>query len=288
MKQLLIFLCFFQFVLAATGTINVFSDDKDAEIFIDNTLIAKQQVIKHELEAGEHRLQVKKNNKIYKSEIVTIIAGQTKTIVADNFVDFKTDVPNRGALDVEGSRVRESRGNIGIGLFAGSPSSGLSLRYWPWRNLGFQVIGLATDADVYKVSGSGARVLFAFRDSIFNSSTFTPYAAIGTGRTLYRSADAAGNILSSTTEFSIGVEMLLLDPYKTAPIQVSVGEADDLLTGLLKTLFIPLGSAFLQNAHLLLEAGIENQFDQTYANEEKPTTKRKVQLKFAGGFHFYF
>jgi hypothetical protein len=288
MKPLLVFLCICQFLLAATGTINVFSDDQAAEIFIDNTFIAKQQVIKYPLEAGEHRLQVKKNNKVYKSEIVTIEADKTKTIVADNFVEFKTDVPNRGSLDVEGERVRESRGNIGIGLTAGSPSSGLSLRYWPWRNIGFQLIGLATDTDTYKVSGSGLRLLFAFRDSIFNSSTFTPYAAIGTGRTLYRSADAEGNILSTTTELSLGVEMLLMDPYKTAPIQVSVGENDDLASGLLKTLFIPLGSAFLQNAHLSLEAGIENQFEQIYAHEEKPTTKRKVQLKFAGGFHFYF
>lgn len=286
-KIILLCACLAGTLFAATGTLNVFSDDKDAEIFIDNSFVAKQQILKHPLEEGEHRLQVKKNTKIYRSEIVTIAAGKTKTIVADNFVDYKTDVPNRGALDVEGSRVRESRGNVGLGLAAGSPSSGLSIRYWPWTNIGFQLTGIATDYEGYKMSGSGARILFGFRDSIFNSSTLTPYAALGIGKTLYRSPDPEGNILSTTTEVGIGIEFRVMDPYKTQPIQVAIGAEDDLAASLLKTACIPLGSAFLQTAHIFLEAGLENVFDKVYANE-RPNTQRKNQIKFAGGFHYYF
>lgn len=287
MKKIVLLLCFCQLLLATTGNLNVFTDDKDAEIFIDNSFVAKQQLIKHPLEEGEHRLQVKKNSKVYKSELITIEAGKTKTIVADNFVDYKTDVPNRGALDVEGARVRESRGNIGIGLFAGSPSSGLSLRYWPWTNIGFQITGLAMENEGYKTSGSAARVLFGFRDSVFNSSTLTPYLAVGTGKTLYRTAGSEGNLLSTTTEIGLGIEMMILDPYKAQPVQVAVGEDDDLLAGLLKIGCIPLGYAFLQTAYFSFEAGLENIFDTNYDNEN-PTTKRKYQLKFAGGFHYYF
>lgn len=271
----------------ANGFLNVFTDDKDAEIYVNNSMVAKQQLLKHELEEGEHRLQVKKNGKVYKSELVTIVAGKTKTIVADNFVDYKTDVPNRGAIDVEGARVRETRGNIGMGLWGGSPSAGLSLRYWPWNNFGLQIMGLAMESNGYKTSGSGARILFGFRDSVFNSSTLTPYLALGAGKTLYRTAGSEGNLLSNTTEIGLGIEMMILDPYKTPPVQVSVGENDDLLTGLLKVGCIPLSMAFLQTAHFSLEAGLENVFDINYDNE-KPTTKRKYQLKFAGGFHYYF
>lgn len=287
MKKVLFLLCLFYTLYAATGTLNVFTDDKDAEIYIDNSLIAKQQVIKHPLEEGEHRLQVKKNGKVYKSELVTIEAGKTKTIVADNFVDFKTAVPNRGALDVEGARVRETRGNTGLGLFVGSPSSGLSIRYWPWTHVGFQVMAMAHDKDGYKISGSGARVLLGFRDSIFNSSTLTPYLALGTGKTLYRTAGSEGNLLSSTTEIGLGVEMLLMDPYHPPSLNITIGENDDAYSGLLKVGCLALGLAFLQTAHFSLEAGFENVFDINYDNE-KPTTKRRYQLKFAGGFHYYF
>ena len=286
-KTILLLLCVAQALFAVTGNLNVFTDDANAEIYIDNGFVAKQQILKYPLEEGEHRLQVKKNTKVYRSELVTIEAGKTKSIVADNFVDYKTDVPNRGALDVEGSRVRESRGNVGIGLAAGSPSSGLSIRYWPWTNIGFQLTGMASDYSGYKMAGSGARILFGFRDSVFNSSTLTPYAAIGSGKTLYRAPDPEGNILSTTTEVGIGIEFRIMDPYKTQPVQVAIGADDDLAASLLKTACIPLGSAFLQTAHIFLEAGLENVFDKVYANE-RPNTQRKNQIKFAGGFHYYF
>jgi hypothetical protein len=205
-------------LLSADGQLNVFTGDRDAEVFIDGQFIAKEQVLKQALQSGTHYLQVKKNGNILKSRVVEIQDDKLETVVLEDFVDYKTNVPSRGSLDVETLRVRETRGNLAFGVFGGSPASGLSLKWWPLEKVGLQAVGFANNNNIAHDTRVGGRLLLALNESVYQSSTYTIYLAWGLGRSALLFIDAADGESATydLQELAFGLEFRVADFFQTS------------------------------------------------------------------------
>lgn len=296
MKKLLLLLLLLT-CLFAEGNLNVFTSDKDAEIFIDGKQIGKEQVLKHPLQAGTHYLQIKKNSKVLRSQTVEIYDNKTETVVLDDFVDYRTDVPSRGSLDVEAMRVRETRGNVAFGLYGGSPASGLSLKWWPWEKIGLQAIGYVNNFDGNRDTRYGARLLWALNESVFNKDTFTTYLALGAGRsTLFNMTDDEKNEIYDLTELAFGIEFKLQDFFKsnTSPVGVATNTAvvidineDNVVPMLALSAGALLLDAFSRFVHLSGEVGVERIYTRYFLSNEEPSSER-INIKVSGGLHIYF
>jgi hypothetical protein len=260
------------------GKLSVFTDVKEAEIYVDSAKIGQENVVGYSLSTGEHYLKVMyKGNKAY-AEIVNIIEGQTKTVVVDNFVDFKTNAPSRGAVDKEAARLRETRGNMCFGAFGSSPASGLSYKWWVFDKFGFQVVGFAQNLDSNKKDDTfGYRILFGFADKVYQEDTITAYAALGRGRGSYIDREnGVDNVFFDTTEGAFGLELKLA---KDVSIPNINGDVMSILMQLM-TLGI------LNTCYVSLELGAESRY-VIYGD----TTRRPDNLtymKVSGGLHYYF
>ena len=73
------------YITTLAEPLNIFSNDKDIEIYINKKFIAIQQLINYDLPAGSYLLEIKGDN-LLQSEVIFIEKDQTKTISLDNFV----------------------------------------------------------------------------------------------------------------------------------------------------------------------------------------------------------
>jgi hypothetical protein len=194
----------------AMGKLNVFTDIKGTEIFVDGKLAGEEQVVGYSLPVGEHYVQVKYQGKTSYAKMVSISEGRTSTITSDNFVDIRTSTPSRGAVDTEAARLREYRGNAGFGYFGTSPMSGLSVKWWALGNIGIQGIAFtSTYSDYYDTSCAG-RLLVGFPQKIFAEEVMDAYMALGYGRSWHSDkGNSANNIYGETTSISFGIEVKL-------------------------------------------------------------------------------
>ncbi|GBR76424.1 hypothetical protein NO2_0969 [Candidatus Termititenax persephonae] len=280
-------------MLLAAGQVNIFTGDSAAEIFIDGQFIAKEQVVQHPLSAGTHYLQVKKNNAVFKSRTIETQDGQTETIVLDDFVDYKTNVPSRGSLEMEALRVRETRGNMAFGWHGGSPASGLSLKWWPGEKLGLQAVGYANKFDDNQDTRAGGRLLFSLNESVFQNSTFTTYLALGVGRSaLLNTVDENKNETYDLLEAALGLEFKIADFFKndggTRTRQVVISNESSALNVLLAEFLIGLGEGILKMAHWSGEIGVERIFTRYFSPDADQPSSEVLRLKFSGGCHIYF
>jgi hypothetical protein len=279
-------------LLGADGQLNVFTGDKDAEVFVDGQFVAKEQILKHALQAGTHYLQVKKNGQVLKSRTVEIQDNKLETVVLEDFVDYKTNVPSRGSLDVEAMRVRETRGNLAFGLFGGSPASGLSLKWWPLERFGLQAIGFASNNNIATDTRSGGRLLFAFNESVYQSSTLTIYSALGAGRAALLYVDDADGESATydLQELVFGLEFRVADFFQTNNSEyrhIVIDKDTSALDILFVELMLGVGEFFLRTAHWNIEVGAERVFTRYFTGDAEPSTDY-FNLKFSGGCHIYF
>jgi len=274
--------------LWANGTLNVFTGDKDAEIFINGQLIAKEQVLQHSLPAGTHYIQIKKNNTVVRSRTVEVQDNKTETVVLDDFVDFRTNAASRGAIEVEAMRVREARGNIGLGLFGGSPASGLSLKWWPFERVGFQAIGYINNFDDNRDTRLGGRILLALNESVYMNGTHTLFLALGAGRsTLANGVDENKNVIYDLQELSVGIEYKVLDFFgkSESTNYLILAQSKDRDVDFLMWLLFVISDGLLRLGHIDLELGVEHT-GAYYPAADKTTDRTAV--KFSGGYHIYF
>ena len=279
-------------LLGADGQLNIFTGDKDAEVFIDGQFLAKEQILQHSLQSGTHYLQVKKNGQILKSRIVEIQDGKLETVVLEDFVEYKTNVPSRGSLDVEALRVRETRGNVAFGLFGGSPASGLSLKWWPLERVGLQAIGFANNNNIVRDTRAGGRLLFSFNESVYQSSTFTVYSALGIGRAalLFIDDGDGENATYDLQELVLGLEFRVADFFQTNSNErrhIIIDKDTSALNILLVELLLGVGEFFLRTAHWSIEIGAERTFTRYLTDSAEPSTDY-FNLKFSGGCHIYY
>ncbi|MGE4169940.1 MAG: hypothetical protein AB7F28_04395 [Candidatus Margulisiibacteriota bacterium] len=166
------------------GYLNVFTDLNDAVIVVDGQEVSKESVVKYRLGVGDHYVQVKLDNRVAYAKTIAINPNRTSTVVSDNFVDLKTNTPSRGAIDREARRLRESRGDIALGVMGATiPQPAASLKWWFTKNVGFQFQFLGempgNPAQLGVVSG---RLLVSPGDKVFGSDVVSMYAFAGGGQ----------------------------------------------------------------------------------------------------------
>jgi hypothetical protein len=234
---------------AGTGKLTVVTDlGNDATIFIDGTLVGQDSIQAYPLEAGEHYVTVSYRGKKAYAKMLTIADGEFKTITSAHFVDLRTSTPSRGAVDMEASRLRESRGNMAIGLYGLSPAGGLSWKWWFMEKVGVQLVGMLSNNGDLTNNQFGGRVLVHLADKVFNETTITAYVAVGSG--VWYATNENGNATNTLIgEGTLGVELGFLNLYWS------------------------------------LEAGVEKRME-THTNDE-PSTDR-TNMKASGGVHYYF
>lgn len=288
MRKFLVWFVLLIMFVRADGNLNVFTGDKTLDIYIDGQLAGQEQVLQYPLQAGVHYLQIKKNNETVRSRTVEIIDGRTETVVLDDFVDYKTNTASRGAIDMEAMRVRETRGNVGIGVYGGSPASGLSLKWWPWEKFGIQAIGYVNNFAGNRDTRLGGRLLYALNESVYKSSTFTTFLALGGGRsTLYNSIDMGKNEIYDLIEASVGIEFKVADFFSDEKIDRHwvISDSDDAGMVFLTEFLLGVGEGLLKFGHVDMEIGFESM--TTHFVEDDDYRDRQA-LKFSGGYHIYF
>ncbi|MFC1770882.1 hypothetical protein ACFLZV_03250 [Candidatus Margulisiibacteriota bacterium] len=191
------------------GVLNVFTDLPKAVVYVDSLAAGQESVVKLPLPIGEHYVQVKLDNKLVYAEKVIIKENRSTTVVSEHFVDIITKTPSRGAIDREAARLRESRGDFGLGvIYQTIPQPAASLKWWLFENIGFSALflGGVPGTDYHGVFGG--RLLLSPAAKIFQEDLLVGYLFGGAG--LYRKTDAlssSNNLKDSYyAEFGLGAE----------------------------------------------------------------------------------
>lgn len=198
------------------GLLNVVTGKPEAQIYIDGEFIAKNFVNSYPLESGEHYVRVEYAGKLMYAKMVQIYPDETKSITSENFVDIKTNVANRGAMDREAERLQETKGQVGIGLMAGTnfPASGISLKWMPLGFLGVQVSGMGgIKINDTTHSQAGLRLIYEFGKKVLWNSVFTGYIAPGVAWVdEANAADSTKSFKGLNAGVNLGLEWALFDP----------------------------------------------------------------------------
>jgi PEGA domain len=233
---------------AGYGKLTVVTDLPRSTIFIDGKNVGNDAIQAYPVEEGEHYVTVFYRGKKIYAKILKIYEGDFKTITSAHFVDFKTNVASRGAIDQEAARIRETRGNMAFGVFGSSPAQGLSWKWWFTEKLGIQTVGYLSSYDDKVNNQFGARILFHFADKVVNNAPFTAYLALGGGTAYYKDTNKADSTLIG--EGAFGIE-----------------------TGFL-------------NLYWSLELGMEKRVVTHTNNEDSDTVLNN--MKYSVGLHYYF
>ena len=239
--------------LAEKGYINVITDLPGAQIYIDGVRAGTEAVQNYEVDPGDHYVMVNYRGKKIYAKTHPVGSGEIRTIPTAHFVDFKTNVANRGAVDVEAARIRETRGNFGVGaqvsamLDTGS-LGGVSFKWWFLERFGLQAYGWLTDEHTYY----GGRLLYWLADKVAFNAPFSGYLYAGGGTDSYINKDNSDqNVSTAVSHGGFGVE------------------------------FSPLG---VNGLFLSLETGLEKRFSTGHNVDSQD----KTGMLFSGGLHLYF
>jgi hypothetical protein len=198
------------------GYLNVITGRPNANIFIDGEPVGNDFVKKYELSPGEHYIRVETNGQLIYAKMVTIVANEMRTITTENFVDIRTNTASRGAINREGRRLGETKGQFGLGIQWGEhyPAKGMSLKWLPQQFIGLQLtmIGKTAQDDTSEV---GIRGVFPLGTKIFSNTAMVGYSTVGFN---FRSDDT---LLGG----SVGVEFGFADPLY---FSIEVGVANGL------------------------------------------------------------
>ena len=193
---------------ADPGRLNVITDMPTAEIYVDGVLAGRDAIQNYEVDPGTHYVRVVYRNKTIYAKTHKVASGATVTVPTAHFVDFKTNVANRGAVDVEAARIRDTRGNFAIGAQGSLTTEtaslgGVSIKKWFGERVGLQAIGWLDNQRTY----SGGRVLFWIADKVVFNAPFSGYLYAGGGTDSYTDKDDAyNNIRTSVSNFGFGIE----------------------------------------------------------------------------------
>lgn len=241
--------------LFATAKINVVTDLPTSKIYIDGVFAGISSVQNHVVEAGERYVMVEYNGKKIFAKTYFLTDGEVKTIPTAHFVDFKTNVANRGAIDVEASRIRETRGDFAFGVQAGGNPyygsiGGLSLKKWFGERFGVQAFGLINPEEGGTKYQGGGRLLIWIADKVAFEAPFSGYIYLGGGGDNLIASDTEKNIKRSLTSGGLGVEFSLFG---------------------------------VNGLYTSLELGLEKQYLQ-----HNDYSEVKNGMLGSGGIHFYF
>jgi len=193
---------FFNF--ASAEILNVSNPDPHAVIYIDGQAIGVGSVSNYDVGVGSHLVRIEKEGLTLYSEIVEVEAGLVKTVNAENFVSIKTTIPNKGAKLAEAQRVRESKGDLGVGVLVSPFNSGFSCKYFFTNRWGAQV-SLWSESRVNEgFYNENIRGLYVISDTLFDKSPTSVYLFVGASQNGRRSPTSES--LEGLLEVGIGVE----------------------------------------------------------------------------------
>ncbi len=201
----LVLLCSLGF--AEKAKLNVVTDLPTAKIYIDGVFAGYDAVQNYEVDPGEHYVMVNYRDKKIFAKTYQLGDGEVKTIPTAHFVDFKTNVASRGAVDVEAARIRETRGNFGIGIQAMSSMGGISMKKWFGERIGLQAFGVINNESGAIKYQSQGRVLIWLADKVMFDAPFSGYLFFGGGSDKLMNQDASyKNVARSITNGGFGIE----------------------------------------------------------------------------------
>ena len=206
-------------LFAADGKLNVVTGIHDAKIFIDGKFVAQDYVNDYVLQDGDHYVRIENEGKLMYAQMVHIYSSEVRTITSENFVDIKTDVANRGAIDREAKRLRETKGSLGLGFVYGYnlPASGLSVKWILFEPVGAQVSAFGGTLNGVSHTQYGARLIWVVGNKILGDSALTGYVAPGIA--IETEGSGAGQINSTNMGTNMGLEWAPFDPvYLSAEI----------------------------------------------------------------------
>ncbi len=197
---------------AESARLNVVTDMPSAEIYVNGEFVGRDYVNNIRLEPGEHYVMVKNNGKKIFAKTYLLGDGEVKTVSTAHFVDLRTNVASRGAVDTEAARIRETRGDFAIGAYASSyadsPSiGGVSIKKWFFKRLGVQGIGfISKQGEAIKYQSEG-RLLFWLADKVVFDAPYSGYLFVGYGSdNLVNDNDPSQNVRRTLSSGGFGIE----------------------------------------------------------------------------------
>lgn len=190
--------------VASAEILNVSYPDPHAVIYVDGQAVGVGSVSNYNVALGSHHVRIEKDGLTAYSEIVEVEAGLVKTVNAENFVSIKTTIPNKGAKLAEAARVRESKGNLGVGVLVSPFNSGFSCKYFFSNRWGTQ-LSLWSESRVNEgFYNENIRGLYVIADTLFDKSPTSVYLFVGASQNGRRSPTSES--LEGLLEVGIGVE----------------------------------------------------------------------------------
>jgi hypothetical protein len=158
------------------GSLNVFCESGDMDIYVDNDFITKGQASLGDLTPGKHYLKALYQGKIIFSDLVDVDPTKVNTILVKFPLDLTSLMPNNKSIAVtsEGSSVSAFK-QFGVGFEVGWPFYGLNFEYWPLKEHGLSL-------NYYSSTDTGGNYIAHY--SIRYKYKITPafYIALGNGK----------------------------------------------------------------------------------------------------------
>lgn len=194
---------------AEFGYVTVVTGEPQAKIYLDGQMVSQEYIRRYPVEVGEHYIRIDYQGKVMYAEKISVKSDQNVIVNSDNFVDLRTNVASRGAIDRETRRLQEVKGNWGFGVTGGLnyPASGISLKWFPLDFLGVQVSGMGNlNIGGKTLSSAGGRVILPLGKRVLWNSVLTGFATVGYAKNV---SDGAG---VDNYGASIGLEWAPFDP----------------------------------------------------------------------------
>lgn len=210
------------------GFVTVISGQPGAEISIDGQYVSREFVRSYPVSVGDHYVRIEYQGKLMYSKQISVAPDQTVLVNSENFVDLRTNVASRGAIDRESRRLQEVKGNFGLGVIGGIgfPASGLSLKWIPGDVIGIQLSGIGNvELGGTNYTQSGARIILPLGKRVMWNSVLSAYAAPGFARIQQTGKNA---LKANVYAVGIGIEWAPLDPlYFSGEVSLGYQMGDD-------------------------------------------------------------
>jgi hypothetical protein len=158
------------------GSLTVFCESNDMEIYVDNDFITKGQASLVDLVPGKHYLKALYQGKIIFSDLVDVDPTKANTILVKFPVDLTSLMPNNKPVAATQESTSENTfKQFGVGFEVGWPFYGLNFEYWPLKEHGLSL-------DYYASTDTSGN--YATHYSLRYKYKITPafYLALGAGK----------------------------------------------------------------------------------------------------------
>ncbi|MDD5456064.1 MAG: PEGA domain-containing protein [Candidatus Margulisbacteria bacterium] len=258
--------------------LNIINENPEAEIYLDGVMVGKEAAYNLNVTPGSHHVRVVLQGNTVFSQIVEVEYGKTKSINTTHFVDIKTDMANKGAKIQEAERIREAKGDLALGFYLGDISSGLSMKWFPFKDIGFQAMGWWASNPDSSLTSLEIRPVFTLVNTIAFNRPMSLYFALGSASraSTYVSPKETGELLEAVLGFEFSGAIVGI------PLSSTSSAYHDRDSNIMASAVGAGGLAlsFFENAYIDVEIGIERMMINNNLRYEG--------VKFSTGLFFYF